>query len=202
MVAKQSKSLGWKIGAGVVAGLVVGGLAFGIGCDDSAEVDAQVSKIAELNEQLAVKPLEVPVEVYVENETKILELQAELGVALEQVAEFEPLALEGNFKAVLKDLALEELEDEREEVADFLYAEFGYVLDEDDIKFRDIEEWQFSYDADDLVDEDIEDVDATIWVEMELKGEDELTDDNFKEDVKVKFEYDNGKMRLKEIVVN
>lgn len=177
--------MAWKISSVVLAAATVVG--FGGWALDAPEVVVE--------EKVVEKIVELPVE----NTTKIEMLEAELGDALLKVSELEPVAVEGNYKLGLEASALEELEDEREEVADFLYDEFGYVIDEEDIKFRNFEEWSFDYDYEDLQDEDVEDVDAIVKVEFEVKGEDELSDDDFKESVEAKFEFENGKMKLKKL---
>jgi len=187
-MVKQTKPLWLKIGAGVCAGALAGGLAVGIPMANQEPV------IVTEYQNVTVEKI-----VEVENVTKIAELE-ELNLALaEQLSELEPLAVEGQYKEVLQELALEELEDDRYKVADWLFDEYGFVIDEDDIRFRSIEDWSYDYDSEDLFDEDVEDVDAVIKVELDLKGEDELSDDNFEKAVELKFKYDNGRMHFKKI---
>jgi len=189
-MVKNEKTPVWKLVAGGLGSALVAGLAV------AGIMAAQDPVVVTEYKNVTVEKIVMDGSL---NETQELELKAELVASNEAFTDLEPMAVEGQYKAVLQELALEELNDEMEDVSDFLYSNYGIVIDEDDIKVRNIEGWTFSYDSDDLVDEDIEEVDAIIKVNVEIKGEDEISDDNFSQDVQLKFEFEDGKMKLQKI---
>jgi len=195
-MVKQDKSMLWKVGSGVVAGLVVGGLAFGFGCDDSKEVadkDLVISElsgqVAELNESNVVlgSDLEVSEAEKEALNVSVSDLKMEVSDKDSMILDLMSEDAQDASWALSAEDELDSLSFKKALVAEL--EDMGYVIDDrDDVEFSIVEDWDVVSD-----DSDREDGNAVLKSELRVKGfEDGDKDLDFKEymDIKVVIEED------------
>jgi hypothetical protein len=195
MVKQKSN---WLKGSALgVGALLVGGLVGGLAFTPEPVTQIEYKNVSVVNET-AVNELELEKALVEGNLTLELEANAALVEQLEAL-NAEPEFRELEFKAALRESALEDLESKEvlKEVADVLEAEYGIVAKWDDIsldvEMDDSEEIDESFEYDlggvDFVDPefDASEEDAEVVVLAEAKGRD-VDDDRFK-DLMVKITF-------------